>query len=189
MLIQSTRLLADRLDERHRLNSGDIEPLPASDILAPDHIVPAHHVALRLGKPGPVAFIGSSRQLGLFASYQPSELILSLLAAVWAGHHVYTLLGPFIEKVALFHPAPRWSAANRLSASPCNPASGDPSGARVMHNHRGLPSPKRCHEQTEEEGIFEGQGCEGQRPCPCRHPAAGARPPRPQAEDRRQAKT
>jgi len=107
MLIQATQLLADWLDERHGLDSCDIEPLPASDILAPDHIVPAHHVALRLGKPGSVAVIGSPRQLGLFASYQPSELILSLLAAVWAGHHMFTLLGPFIEKVALFHPAPR----------------------------------------------------------------------------------
>ncbi len=58
MLIQATQLLADWLDERHGLDSCDIEPLPASDILAPDHIVPAHHVALRLGKPGPVAVIG-----------------------------------------------------------------------------------------------------------------------------------
>src|SRR5260370_30833467 len=113
MLIQATRLLADRLDERHRLDSGDIEPLPASDILAPDHIVPAYHVALRLGKPGPVAFIGSSRQLRLFASSQPSDLTLSLPTPVRAGHHVQPLLRPVIANVAPFHPKPPQPAHTR----------------------------------------------------------------------------
>jgi hypothetical protein len=110
------------LNESHRLDSGDIKPFPAPHILAPNHVVPTHHIALRLGKTGPVAIIGSTRQLGLLSPYQPPQLILTLLPAVRTRHRMFPLFGPLIKKVALFHPSPRWSAADLPFASLCNPA-------------------------------------------------------------------
>jgi hypothetical protein len=108
-LISSCHSQKSWLDEGYGLDPGYIEPFPAPDIFAPDHIVATHHIALRLGKASAVAIIGSTRQLGLLSPHQPTQLILSLLSAVWTGHRMLALFGPFIKKITLFHPAPRWS--------------------------------------------------------------------------------
>jgi hypothetical protein len=79
-------------NKRNRLNSHYIEPLPASHVLAPHGIIAPHHVALRLGETGPVAVIGSSRELRFLSPDNPVNLILSLLSAVGTGHHVSSLL-------------------------------------------------------------------------------------------------
>src|SRR6266700_2673815 len=88
-------------DKRHRLNSHNIEALPAPYILAPHRVIAANHVALRLGKTSPVAVIGPSRQLRLLSPHHPVNLILALLPAVRTRHHVRPLLRPLIKKVPL----------------------------------------------------------------------------------------
>ena len=107
-----SRLLR-QLNKRHRLNSRDIEPFPAANILASHHIVPPHHVALCLGKASPIAVISPARQLRLLPPHQPAQLILSLLATVRTRHYMHPLLCLLIEKIALFHPAPHRSRTNR----------------------------------------------------------------------------
>lgn len=111
-----------RLEEGYGLNSGDIKPFSAAHILAADHVVPADHVALGLGETGPIAVVGPAWQLSFFSPNQPAQLVFSLLSTVRARHGVRALFGPFIKKIAFFHPAPRWSAGNFPFASLCHPA-------------------------------------------------------------------
>ena len=101
------RRLKHILDKCHRLNPSHVEALPAPDILAPDQVVPTHHVALGLGEPCPVTVVGSARQLRFLTAHQPPQFIFGLLAAVRTRHHMRTLLRPLIKKITLFHPAPR----------------------------------------------------------------------------------
>ncbi len=91
------------LQKCHRLNSGYVEALAAPDIFAADQVVAADHVALRLGKSRPVAFIGTAAELRLFASDQPGKFVLALLPAVGTGHGVRAGFRPFVEKITLFH--------------------------------------------------------------------------------------
>jgi hypothetical protein len=93
-------------DEGDRLDAGDVETFAAANILATDHIVAAHHVALSLGKARAIALVGSAGELTLFSSNNPAEFVFCLLAAVRAGHGVGPLLRTLIEKVPFFHPAP-----------------------------------------------------------------------------------
>jgi hypothetical protein len=60
------------------------------------------------------------------------------LPAVRTRHRMCALFGPFVEKIALFHAAPRRMRCNLHTHPPCNPASVEPLRARVLHNH-GVP--------------------------------------------------
>jgi len=91
------------LDERDRLNPDHIKPFPAPDILAAHWVIAPDHVALCLGETRPVAVISPAWQLRFLSAHNPLDLILSLLPAVRTGHHMRTLLWPFIKKIALFH--------------------------------------------------------------------------------------
>src|SRR6185503_17804560 len=88
------------LEEGDGLDSGDLEALAAADVFACDHVVAAHHIGLGLGKAGAVALVGMARQGVLFAADDPSELIVSGLAAVGAGEGVVALLGTLVKKIA-----------------------------------------------------------------------------------------
>jgi len=104
------------------IKSPGFKPFSAAHILAADHVVSADHVALGLGETGPIAVVGPAWQLSFFSPNQPAQLVFSLLSTVRARHGVRALFGPFIKKIAFFHPAPRWSAGNFPFASLCHPA-------------------------------------------------------------------
>ena len=58
---------------------------------------------MRLCEAGTVAIVGAAGELGFFASDDPAEFVLGLLATVRAGHGVSPLLGALVEKITLFH--------------------------------------------------------------------------------------
>src|ERR1700750_2857083 len=91
------------LDKCHRLNSGYVESFAAADVLASDHVVASHHVALRLGKACAVAVVRSTGKLTLFPAHDPAQLVFRLLSAVRAGHCMGSLLWTFIEIIPFFH--------------------------------------------------------------------------------------
>src|SRR5690349_16289945 len=94
---------ATALKERDGLKTYYLEPLATPDILAPDQVISAHHIALRLRKPSPVAFIGAPRNLALFPAHNPADLVIAGLAAVRTSQRVRSLLRPLVKKVPLFH--------------------------------------------------------------------------------------
>ena len=100
-----------KLNESDGLNSGNFEALAAADIFAADKVVATDHVALGFGEASTVAIVGPAGKLVFFTTDHPADLVLGLLTAVRAGHRVSALFGTLIEKITLFHPAPRWSAA------------------------------------------------------------------------------
>jgi hypothetical protein len=127
-----------RLDESYGLNSGHIESLSATDIFAPHHIVTTNHIALCLGESRTVPVVGSPWHLGFFAPYQPAQLIFFLLSAMRTGHPVRTLFRPLIEKISLFHRAPRRGLGRLLRCVVRYAALAN----RVLHNRCGPCSPQ-----------------------------------------------
>jgi hypothetical protein len=91
------------LDKRNRLYSHHVESFSASDILTAHRVIAPNHITLCLGEACLIAVVGPTRQLCLLSSHHPLDLILSLLPTMGTGHHMCTLLWPFIKKVALFH--------------------------------------------------------------------------------------
>ncbi|HXC96240.1 MAG TPA: hypothetical protein VNU92_11095 [Edaphobacter sp.] len=86
MLLIIDRRVPKLLDEGNRLNSDNIESFSAPYVLASHGVVTPDHVALGLGKAGPIAVIGSSGKLCLLSSYNPVDLVLGLLAAMRTRH-------------------------------------------------------------------------------------------------------
>ena len=94
---------AKHLEKGYSLDAGDLEALATADVLARQLIVLADHVALPLGKPGPVALIGAAGHLGLLTAHQPADLVLVRLAAMRAGESMGLLLRLFVVKITFFH--------------------------------------------------------------------------------------
>jgi hypothetical protein len=92
-----------QLEKGYGLDTGDLEAFAAADVFAADEVIAADHVALCLCEAGTVAVVCAAGKLGLLASDDPAEFILTLLAAVRAGHGVSALLGALVEKITLFH--------------------------------------------------------------------------------------
>ena len=85
------------------LHGRDVETLPATHVLAHHDIVFAEHVGAGLGEAGPVAVIGPRREVALLGPDQPADLVLGGLVTVRAIEICRLLVGPLVEKIALFH--------------------------------------------------------------------------------------
>jgi hypothetical protein len=124
------------------LDTHNVKPLAAANVLATHWIVSPHHVALCLGKASAVAVICTPGELRLLSPHDPLNLVIPLLPTVWTGHYMRSLFRPLVKKVALFHPAPHPAFDRFYQPNPnCNPASDAPLQARVMHNHARATKP------------------------------------------------
>jgi len=89
--------------ERDRLHPGNLEALPATKILADHHVVATDHVRACFRKAGAIAIVGPRRQIPLFGADEPADLVFVALVTVGAVEVSDFLIGPFVEKLALFH--------------------------------------------------------------------------------------
>jgi hypothetical protein len=103
------------LQEGDGLDAGDVEAFAAADVLAGEYVVGTDHVALGLGEAGAVALVCTAAELGFLAADQPSDLVLTGLAAVGTGHGVGSLLGFLVEKVTFFHAGSLLESASAVS--------------------------------------------------------------------------
>jgi len=95
-------------DQKYRL-SGQIEPFPAANIAARNHVVDSHHVRTGFCKLLAIAIVRTARDLGLLGPDDPAHWKGALLPAVRANQR--NLLGLFFLVVKSFfvHSVSLWS--------------------------------------------------------------------------------
>src|SRR3954454_18027786 len=87
--LRTMRVLGSLVVEKgQRLQAGDLERLAAAHVRAGQFIVAAHHVGLRFGKFGAIAFVGIAGQLRAFAADYPGDLVIVGLPALGTGEAV-----------------------------------------------------------------------------------------------------
>src|SRR5262249_49286851 len=91
------------VEESDRLYGRDVEALTATHVLAHHDVVFAKHVGASLGEASAITIIGAGRKTTFFGANDPVDLILGRLVAVRAIEICWLLVGPFVEKLALFH--------------------------------------------------------------------------------------
>src|SRR5579862_2424066 len=89
--------------EGQGLQRGDLEWLSAAHIGAGQLVIAAHHIRLRFGEPGAIAFIGMTGQLRFLAADDPGDFVLGSLSALGAGQSVGAHLSGLVKKLAFFH--------------------------------------------------------------------------------------
>src|SRR5215472_14482569 len=91
------------VEESDRLYGRDVEALTATHVLAHHDIVFAKHVGASLGEASAITIICPGRKTALFGANDPIDLVFGRLVAVRAIEICRLLVGPFVEKFALFH--------------------------------------------------------------------------------------
>jgi hypothetical protein len=87
------------------LQPGNLEPLPAAQILAAHHVVFAQHVGPRFGESGAIAFVGASGQLALLGAHQPSNFIVSSFVTMRTVQCRRFLFWPLVKEISFVHKA------------------------------------------------------------------------------------
>jgi hypothetical protein len=105
------------LNKRHRLDAGNVEPLPASQILAHGLRIHQNHVALCFGKLRTIPLIAPARQHGLLRPHHPLQVVGILRAARWAIQHCRLRRLRFRVIVAFVH----LLTAPPSGSTPCHP--------------------------------------------------------------------
>jgi hypothetical protein len=93
----------DSVEESDGLDAGDFESLPATHILAHQHVVFAQHVRTCFGKARAVALIGASGKLPFFGTDDPEQFVFLGLVTMRTIQSCRFFFGPLVKKISLFH--------------------------------------------------------------------------------------
>lgn len=90
-------------DKNDGLRRWDVEPFPAPNIPADEHIIDADHIVLRVCELCTLLLVQSTRKILFLRAFDPTHVIILPLTAIRARKTCLLYFLPLVEDVTLVH--------------------------------------------------------------------------------------